>query len=149
MDYSVSYLILCADNRAAKSYDFGYYGDGYNGSDDITSMTEYAKKNIDPEHEKESEDYCDGEKRYYWHNPIDLDGDESNGKESGKGITEMSNNNPKWTFSGGRDPDRYREYQREYQRRWREANREKYRAYQKAYQSAYRRETTEVGGERK
>ena len=81
MDYSVSYLILCADNRAAKSYDFGYYGDGYNGSDDITSMTEYAKKNIDPEHEKESEDYCDGEKRYYWHNPIDLDGDESNGKE--------------------------------------------------------------------
>ena len=81
MDYSVSYRILCADNRAARSYDYGYYGDGYNGSDDITSMTEYAKKNIDPEHEKESEDYCDGEKLYYWHNPIDLDGDESNGKE--------------------------------------------------------------------
>lgn len=81
MDYSVSYRILCADNRAAKSYDFGYYGDGYNGSDDITSMTEYAKKNIDPEHEKENEVYCDGEKFYYWHNPTDLDRDESNGKE--------------------------------------------------------------------
>lgn len=61
----------------------------------------------------------------------------------------MRNDKPKWTFSGGRDPDRYREYQREYQRRWREANREKYRAYQKEYQKAYRRETTDVGGERK
>ena len=81
MDYFVSYRILCADNRAARSYDFGYYGDGYNGSEDITSMTEYAKKNIDPEHEKESEDYCDGEKFYYWNNPMDLDRDESNGKE--------------------------------------------------------------------
>ena len=81
MDYSVSYRILCADNRAARSYDFGYYGDGYNGSDDITSMTEYAKKNIDPEHENGTEDYCDGEIRYSWHNPEDLDGDESNGKE--------------------------------------------------------------------
>lgn len=81
MDYSVSYRILCADNRAARSYDFGYYGDGYNGSDDITSMTEYAKKNIDPEHKNGTEDYCDGEIRYSWHNPEDLDGDESNGKE--------------------------------------------------------------------
>lgn len=81
MDYSVSYRILCADNRAARSYDYVYDGDGYKGSEDITSMTEYAKKNIDPEHEKENEVYCDGEKFYYWHNPTDLDRDESNGKE--------------------------------------------------------------------
>ena len=81
MDYSVSYRILCADNRAARSYDYVYDGDGYKGSEDITSMTEYAKKNIDPEHEKENEVYCDGEKFYYWNNPTDLDRDESNGKE--------------------------------------------------------------------
>ena len=81
MDYSVSYRILCADNRAARSYDYGYYGDRYNGSDDISDLAEYAKKTIDPDHERENEDYCDGEKYYYWHNPTDLDGDDSNGKE--------------------------------------------------------------------
>ena len=80
-DYSAHFNILYADNRAARSYCYGYYGDRYNGSDDIADIAEYAKKAVDTEHERETEDYCDGEKYYYWHNPMDLDGDESNGKE--------------------------------------------------------------------
>lgn len=80
-DYSVSYDILYADNRAAREYKYGYISDRYDGSEDIADLNEYAKKTIDPDHERESEDYCDGEKYYYWHNPMDLDGDESNGKE--------------------------------------------------------------------
>ena len=80
-DYSVFYYILYANNRATRSYGYGYYGDRYNGSEDIENIAEYAKKAVDPEHERETEDYCDGEKYYYWNNPMDLDGDESNGKE--------------------------------------------------------------------
>ena len=37
--------------------------------------------------------------------------------QAGKGSTEMRNDKPKWTFSGGRDPDRYREHQREKEER--------------------------------
>lgn len=80
-DHSILFDILYADNRAARSYRYGYYGDRYNGSDDISDLAEYVKKTIDPDHERENEDYCDGEKYYYWHNPTDLDGDDSNGKE--------------------------------------------------------------------
>ena len=80
-DYSVFYYILYANNRATRSYGYGYYGDRYNGSEDIENIAEYAKKAVDPEHERETEDYCDGEKYYYWNNPTDLDGDDSNGKE--------------------------------------------------------------------
>jgi hypothetical protein len=77
-DYSVFYDILCTDNRAARSYRFGYYGARYSGSEDIADMAEYAEKDIDPDHEKETESYCDGEKRYYWQNSI---GDETYKKE--------------------------------------------------------------------
>lgn len=68
-DYSVFYDILCTDNRAARSYRFGYTGARYSGSEDIADMAEYAEKDIDTDHEKETESYCDGEKRYYWQNP--------------------------------------------------------------------------------
>jgi len=74
-DYSAHFNILYADNRAAKSYRYGYYGDRYNGSEDIADIAEYAKKAVDPDHERENEDYCDSEKYYYWHNPMDIDGD--------------------------------------------------------------------------
>ena len=80
-DYSVRLYVWYADNRAAREYGYGYYAERYNGEEDIASMISYAKNTFSADHEKEDEDYCDGEKYYYWHNPTDLDGDESNGKE--------------------------------------------------------------------
>ena len=80
-DYSVKIDVTYADNRTARKYSYGYYADRYNGSEDIASMVSYAKNTFSADHEKEDEDYCDGEKYYYWHDPMDLDGDESNGKE--------------------------------------------------------------------
>ena len=76
-DYSVKLDITYADNRAAREYSYGYYADRYNGGKDIASMVSYAKNTFSADHEKEDEDYCDGEKYYYWHNPTELDPDYS------------------------------------------------------------------------
>jgi hypothetical protein len=76
-DYSVKIDVTYADNRTARKYSYGYYADRYNGSEDIASMVNYAKNTFSADHEKEDEDYCDGEKYYYWHNPTELDPDYS------------------------------------------------------------------------
>ena len=72
--------IYC-DNRAPKEYSSGYYADDLISMDSPENMANSARKIYSPHHEKETETYCDGTRYYYWNNPLDLDGDESNGKE--------------------------------------------------------------------
>ena len=80
-DYSLKLGAFYSDTRANRSYNYYYYGKRYFGEPDTDSMLEYARNNFSPEAYKEEESYCDGEKNYYWCNPLDLDGDESNGNE--------------------------------------------------------------------
>ena len=79
--YSLHFESLYSDNRTPKEYSFGYYSDYYSGEETLESMSDFAKKAFSPDHDRESESYCDGTNYYYWHNPIDLDGDDSNGNE--------------------------------------------------------------------